>query len=210
MKRGKTIVIGLTGSIGMGKSTCAKMFARLGVPVLGADRIVHALLAEGGAAFKKIKKVYPETEGHNGISRKKLAALVFEDPQKLKWLEDMLHPLVFKACRSFVRAEAGKKAKAVVLEIPLLFETGFDESCDIVVCASAPARIQKERVMSRPHMTAKKFRAVLAKQMPDAEKRLRADFVIRTDKDFADTRAQIKAVWAALQTPVKKSDPCAR
>ena len=199
MKKKKTIVIGLTGSIGMGKSTCAKMFARLGVPVLGADAIVHDLLAKGGAAEKKIAKLYPETAGARGINRRKLAALVFGDAQRLRWLENLLHPLVFAECKKFIRSQKQKGAKAALLEIPLLFETGFDQSCDITICASCSAALQKERVMKRKHMTAQKLRAVLKKQMPDKEKRARAHFVIRTDKGLADTRRQIEALWEGIK-----------
>jgi len=199
MKRNKTIVIGLTGSIGMGKSTCARMMSKLGLAVLSADQIVHGLLAKGGAAEKKIARLYPFTSGPTGINRTKLAALVFQDPAKLAWLEGLLHPLVFKKCQAFIRAERKKKTAGVVLEIPLLFETGFDAACDVTVCVSASSRIQKARVLARKHMTPQKMRAFLKKQWPDALKRERADYIIRTDKNIPDTRRQIKLLWQSIQ-----------
>jgi len=183
----------------MGKSTCGRMLTRLGLPVLSADKIVHDLLAQGGVVEKKVAALYPQVCGKNGISRKKLASLVFSNPQIIAWLESLLHPLVFKACRAFIRQATQAGAPAVVLEIPLLFETGFDAACDVVVCASARAAVQKERVMKRAHMTVQKFRAVRRKQMSDTEKRKRADYVIRTDQGFAQARLQILTVWADIQ-----------
>lgn len=199
-KKRKTLVIGLTGSIGMGKSTASKMFAALGLPVLSADTIVHDLFAAGGEGTKKIARLYPEAVGAKGVNRAKLSKLVFDDKERLCWLEDLIHPLVFKACSKFIREQKRAKAPAVILEIPLLFETGYDASCDFTVCVSATAALQKKRVLKRKGMTPAKLRAVLTRQMPDKEKKKRADFVITSSKGRADTRAQIKLLCKRLFT----------
>jgi len=194
----KTFVIGLTGSIGMGKSAATRMFARLGAHVFHADKVVHDLLLPEGAAFKKVSFVFPQSLWRGKISKKRLARTVFSDPAKLKKLEDLLHPLVWQACKKAIQKAQKKEIKAVVLEIPLLFETGEDKKCDATICLSASSAIQKERVLRRKNMTPAKLRAILSQQMPDAEKRKRADFVVRTDKGFADTRKQIIAIWNHL------------
>ncbi len=197
-RRSKTIVIGLTGSIGMGKSTALKMFGACGFSTLSADAIVHDLCKAKGAATRKILKHFPNVEGKDGVDRKALAREVLGNNDAIKTLESILHPLVFKACKAFVTEQRNKRALAVVLEIPLLFETGYHRQCDITVCVSATRAIQKERVLKRKHMTPKALRALLQKQMPDREKRSLADFVIKSDKGMANMRAQIKTLCDGL------------
>ena len=173
------IVLGLTGSVGMGKSTAAAMFRRLGVPVHDSDATVHRLLAPGGAAVKKVAAAFPETLGADGgIDRAALGRRVFADAAALKRLERILHPLVRRGQDRFLKQARARREKLVVLDIPLLFETGGDKRCDLIVVVSAPAAVQRARVMARPGMTEPRFRAILAKQMPDAEKRRRADIVV--------------------------------
>lgn len=173
------IVLGLTGSVGMGKSTAAAMFCRLGVPVHDSDAAVHRLLAPGGAAVKKVAAAFPDALGADGgIDRTTLGRRVFADAAALKRLERILHPLVRRSQDRFLRQARARREKLVVLDIPLLFETGGDKRCDLIVVVSAPAAVQRARVMARPGMTEARFRAILAKQMPDAEKRRRADIVV--------------------------------
>lgn len=194
----KTIVIGLTGSIGMGKSTALKMFGACGFATLSADAIVHDLFCENGAATRKILKLFPEAKSKDGVDRKRLAARVFGDASAMTALENILHPLVFRACQKFVTEQRRNRAQAVVLEIPLLFETGYNTTCDVSVCVSCSQKIQKERVLKRKGMTPKILRDILKKQMPDREKKQLADYVIRSDYGVADMRAQIKDLCAAL------------
>ena len=185
------IVLGLTGSIGMGKSTAAGFFAEAGVPVHDADATVHRLYA--GEAVPAIEAAFPGTTSGGKVDRGRLAERVLADPAALRRLEAIVHPLVRRDEEQFLtQADAG--AEIVVLNIPLLFETGGDRRCDAVVVVSAPAEMQRERVMSRPGMTEEKFASLLGKQVPDAEKRRRADFVVDSSKDFDSTRAQIRAI----------------
>jgi len=174
------IIIGLTGSIGMGKSTVAAQFAALGVPVCSADAIVHALMRKGGAAVAEVGRLFPDVVKDGAVDRKMLGEIVFADKAKLGALEHILHPLVTAQEERFADIETRKGAKMCVLEIPLLYETGAQERCDIVVVASAPFFLQKQRVMKRPNMTEVKFRRIVAAQMPDREKRERADLVVPT------------------------------
>jgi dephospho-CoA kinase len=180
------IVLGLTGSIGMGKSTAAAMLRRLGVPVHDADAAVHRLLGPGGAAVGRVAAEFPGSEvtdertGKTRVDRAALGRLVFADPVALRRLEAILHPLVrAEECR-FRRRMAARRHPLVVLDIPLLFESGGDRRCDVTLVVTAPLRVQRARVMARPGMTPERFAAILAKQMPDAEKRRRADFVVQT------------------------------
>jgi dephospho-CoA kinase len=186
------IVLGLTGSIGMGKSTVEGFFAENGVPVHDADAAVHRLYARDAAPL--IEAAFPGTTLDGTVDRARLAARVIGDPAALRRLEGIVHPLVRRAEEQFLAQAEAAGAPVVVLNIPLLFETGGDTRCDAVVVVSAPAETQRARVMSRPGMTEEKFTGLLAKQMPDAEKRRRADFVVDTSQDFDSTRAQVRAI----------------
>ncbi len=172
--------LGLTGSIAMGKSEAARMFRRLGVPVFDADAEVHCLLAPGGAGFDPVAAAFPECVVDGAIDRKELGAMVFNDTPALKRLEAILHPLVGRGRASFLRRAAAMRTPVVVFDIPLLFETGGEKACDFVAVVSAPAQVQRRRALRRPGMTPEKLDAILARQVPDQEKRRRADFVIPT------------------------------
>ena len=175
------ILVGLTGSIGMGKSTAAQALKRLGLPVHDADAAVHRLLAPGGGAVAAVLEAFPGVATPaGGIDRGRLGARVFGDPAALKRLEAILHPRVRAAKRRFLAAAARRRQRLVVLDIPLLYETGGERECDAVLVVSAPAFLQRQRVLARPGMTGEKFRAILAKQMPDGEKRRRARHVVPT------------------------------
>jgi dephospho-CoA kinase len=174
------VILGLTGSIGMGKSTAAAMFRQLGVPVHDADAAVHRLLEPGGAAVAPVIAAFPGVGAGGGIDRKALGGIVFRDPEALRRLERILHPLVRADTARFLARMARRRAKVVVLDIPLLFETHGEGRCDAVVVVSAPGFLQRARVMARPGMTEARLAAVLAKQMPDRAKRARADFVVST------------------------------
>jgi dephospho-CoA kinase len=174
------VILGLTGSIGMGKSTAAADFRRLRVAVHDADETVHALMAPGGAAFDQICQVFPGVRSKVGIDRKRLGDLVFADMAALKKLEAILHPLVRKQKTEFLKRSALRRQNLVVLDVPLLFETGGEAKCDAVVVVTAPTFVQRARVMARPGMTTEKFESILAKQVPDLIKRRSADFVIQT------------------------------
>ncbi|HUI98380.1 MAG TPA: dephospho-CoA kinase [Xanthobacteraceae bacterium] len=197
------IVLGLTGSIGMGKSTVAGFFAEAGVPVHDADAAVHRLYA--GAAAPAIEAAFPGTVADGRVDRGRLAPRVIGDPAALERLEAIVHPLVRRDEERFLAAAEAAGAKVAVLDIPLLFETGAEVRCDAVVVVSATDQLQRARVMSRPGMSAEKFAGLLAKQIPDAEKRARADFVVDTAQDFDSTRAQIRAILAAAESlPIRR------
>ena len=185
------MIIGLTGSIGMGKSTVAGMFERLGVPVFDADAAVRALQGPGGRALPAIEAAFPGTTSPAGLDRVRLGAQVFGDPTALKRLETILHPLVADAQSTFLARHRLKRA--VVLDVPLLFEKGGWTRCDLTVVVSAPARVQRARVLARPGMTQAKFAAILNTQMPDREKRRRADMVIETGRGR-------RVTWQAVQS----------
>jgi len=193
------IVIGITGSIGMGKSTAAEMLRDLIIPVHDSDATVHFLLAPKGKAVAAVGEKFPDAlktdaAGEPYIDRKILGRSVFSDRHKKKYLEDILHPLVWEASDRFI-AEMKKNGHPIVaLDVPLLFETGGEKRVDVTLCVSAPKEIQKQRVLARPGMTSEKFDRIVAGQMPDAEKRKRADYVIETDKDFEDVRRQLAQV----------------
>ncbi len=174
------IILGLTGSIGMGKTTAAEMFASFGVPVFDADRAVHGLIGVGGEAVGAVGAAFRGVVHGGMVDRKALAALVFEDGKALLSLEGILHPLVAKKEKDFLKRQSRSRQKLVVLEIPLLYETGAERRCDGVVVVSAPPFVQKQRVLSRPGMTPERLGAILARQMADGEKRRRADFVVET------------------------------
>jgi dephospho-CoA kinase len=186
------IVLGLTGSIGMGKSTVGEFFAESRVPVYDADAVVHRLYA--GDAAPLIEAAFPGTTKDGDVDRTRLAERVIGDPAALKRLEAIVHPLVRREEERFLAAAETAGAAVAVLNIPLLFETGGDKRCDAVVVVSAPAETQRARVMSRPGMSEEKFAGLLAKQLPDADKRRRADFVVDTSQDFDSTRAQVHAI----------------
>ena len=190
------IILGLTGSIGMGKSTTAKMFADAGVPVSDADRMVHALYA--GAAVPHIEKAFPGTVSDGVVDRDKLAATVLGDPARLRELEAIVHPLVRAETDAFVERHRQAGAPLIVLDIPLLFEIGGMGRVDRILVVTAPADVQRERVLSRPGMTEEKFDAILAKQVPDAEKRRRADFVIDTSRGMDAAREDVLRIVAEL------------
>ena len=173
-------VIGLTGSIGMGKTTAAALFRRRGIPVYDADRAVHKLSEKGGLAVPAIARAFPGVVKDGAVDRKALGALVFNDVKALKKLESILHPLVARERTAFLRRNRARRQGIVVLDIPLLFETGGDALADQIVVVSAPAFLQTARVMKRPGMTAEKLQGILSHQMADCEKRRRADLVIPT------------------------------
>lgn len=191
------IILGLTGSIGMGKTTAANMFADNGVPVYSADDAVHQLYS--GRAAPLIEAAFPGTVVDGTVDRTKLSSAVLGKPEALKKLESIIHPLVHEEEAAFLARARADGADIALIDIPLLFETGGQNRVDKVAVVSAPADIQRERVLSRAGMTEAKFEAILARQMPDAEKRARADFVIDSSGDFEETRAQIKAIIAELR-----------
>jgi len=186
--------LGLTGSIGMGKSTVAAMFRDLGVPVFDADAAVHRLYARGGAAVEPLRAAFPAAIVKDAVDRERLSRLVLGDSAALKRLEGIVHPLVGVERARFLDEARAAGAPFVVLDIPLLFETGGQDRVDAVVVVSAPAQMQAERVLKRPGMTREKFDAILGKQVPDAEKRAGADFVIPTGGELAETREHVARV----------------
>lgn len=191
-----TLVLGLTGSIGMGKSTVAKMFAAEGVPVFDADAAVHRLQGPDGALVDEIEVHFPGTTGPEGVNRSALAERVLGEPEKLRRLEALVHPAVAQARRDFLAAN--RAAPLVVLDIPLLFEAGGAKEVDKVVVVSAAPEVQRARTLARPGMTPEKFDRILARQLPDAEKRARADFVVPTDVSPDETRASVRRILACL------------
>jgi dephospho-CoA kinase len=190
------IVLGLTGSIGMGKSTTARFFAELGVPVLDSDAVVHALYEREAVAA--IDRAFPGTSINGRIDRVELSRRVLGDPSALRQLETIVHPLVRQAQKRFLAEAEQAGARVAVLDIPLLFETGADYNVDAVVVVTAPARVQRTRVMERAAMTAAKLDALLQRQVPDAKKRRHADFVVDTSRGFDSARAQVRAILDAV------------
>jgi dephospho-CoA kinase len=191
------IVIGLTGSIGMGKSTTAQMFRDEGVPVHDADETVHRLYR--GAAVGPVEAAFPGVTENGAIDRDRLAKRVLGDSAALRRLESIVHPLVRAESERFLAENREAGTDMVVLDIPLLFETAGEGRVDRIVVVSAPADIQRARVVGRPGMTEEKFAAILAKQVPDAEKRRRADFIVDTSSDFDSARRQVREIVAALR-----------
>lgn len=189
------IVIGLTGSIGMGKSTAAAMFEELGIPAHNSDTAVHELLAPGGKAYEAVRAAFPGAAAGSGeIDRKALGALVFSDADKRAALENILHPLVRESQQAFIQGAEAAGHKAVVLDIPLLFETGADKNVDVTVTVHAPEDVQRARVLARPGMTEERFQSILATQMPSAEKCARSDYVVETGAGLDATLARIKDI----------------
>jgi dephospho-CoA kinase len=190
------IVLGLTGSIGMGKSTVAKMFADEGAPVFDADAIVHRLQGRAGALVDEIEAAFPGTTGASGVDRTALAERVLAEPAALRRLEALVHPAVAREREAFLGIHAG--APVVVLDIPLLFEKGGADLVDRIAVVSADPETQRRRTLARPGMTPEKFERILAHQMPDEEKRARADFVIPTDCSLEETKASVRRILACL------------
>jgi len=190
------IVLGLTGSIGMGKSTVAKMFADEGIPVFDADAAVHQLHAPGGRLVGAIEREFPGTTGANGVDRTALGAAVLGDSDKLARLEAITHPAVAEARAAFLAAHAD--SPLVVLDVPLLFEAGGWSAVDRIAVVSAPEDVQRARVLARSGMTPERFESIRARQLPDEEKRARAHFVIPTGGTLDETRAEVRRVIACL------------
>ncbi|MFN3591763.1 MAG: dephospho-CoA kinase [Thermaurantiacus sp.] len=193
----RPLVIGLTGSIGMGKSRVARMFRHLHVPVFDADAEVRALQGPEGRALPAIEAAFPETTGPAGVDRQALGLQVFGKPEALARLEAILHPMVRRAQERFLARHRSREV--VVLDVPLLFEAGGWRLCDLVAVVSAPARVQRARVLARPGVTEEKFAAILATQLPDAEKRARADIVIETGRGLLLTFRSVRALVQALR-----------
>ena len=196
------VVIGLTGSLGMGKSTTARFFAEEGVPVHDADAVVHRLY--DGEAAAAIEAACPGTTVGGKVDRDKLAARVLGDAAALKRLEAIVHPLVQEVERRLLAEAQARGETVAVLDIPLLFETGGQDRVDAVVVVSAPPEVQRSRALERPGMTVDKLDAILAKQMPDHEKQRRADFVVDTSRGFEAARAQVRAILDAVATMPKR------
>lgn len=192
----KPFILGLTGSIGMGKSAVAAMFKGLGVPVFDADAAVHELQGPGGACVLPIERAFPGTTGPGGVDRQRLGAAVLGNPDKLKLLESIVHPEVGEMRRTFLADNAA--APLIVFDIPLLYEKGITHGLDAVAVVSAPPEMQRQRVLARAGMTPEKFAQILALQVPDAEKRARADHVIDTGTSLAETRHAVARLVHAI------------
>lgn len=190
-------IYGLTGSIGMGKSAVAAMLVKLGVPVYDADAEVHRLQGPGGAAVGAIEARFPGTTGPQGVDRRKLSAAVLGHPQELRALEAIIHPMLRARRAEFLRRHRSRNF--VVLDIPLLFETGGHRRLDGVIVVTAPAWKQRARVLARPNMSSAKFRAILEMQVPDAVKRARADYIVHTGTTFYRTQRQVRRLVACLR-----------
>ncbi|MDA8230176.1 MAG: dephospho-CoA kinase [Magnetospirillum sp.] len=219
-------ILGLTGSIGMGKSTAAGMLRRLGLPVHDADAAVHRLLAKGGAAVARVEAAFPGTVVAGAVDRAELGRRVFGDPAALRRLEAILHPLVREAERAFLKRCARRGAALAVLDIPLLFETGAERRCDAVAVVTAPAFLQAQRVLLRPGMSPARLAAIRARQMPDADKLRRADSVIPTGSGrLLALRRLVRAVTLVRNRPgrgqwpppprvyrssLRRREPCAK
>jgi len=205
----RPFLIGLTGSIGMGKSETAKMFARLGIPVNDSDANVHAVYEPGGAAVPQIEKVFPGTVREGRVDRVLLSKALAADPSGFKKLEAIVHPLVAQVQQAFLAKAEADGADMVVLDIPLLFETGGHARMDAVVVVSAPSHIQRARVLERPGMTEDKLNQILSRQMPDEEKRAKAHYVVVTDKGLDHAFEQVQMIVKDLREKIaaeKKKD----
>jgi len=196
-RQDRPFILGLTGSIGMGKSAVANMLRDLGVPVFDADAAVHQLQGPGGPLLPAIEAAFPGTTGPEGVRRAELGARVFGDPEALRRLEAIVHPAVGEMRARFLADNAAEPL--ICFDIPLLYERGGPQGLDAVAVVSAPAEAQRERVLARPGMTTEKFEQILALQVPDAEKRARADYVIDTGLTLGQTRAQVAGLVAKLR-----------
>ena len=204
-------IVGLTGSIGMGKSAAADYLRFLGVPVYDADAAVHAVYARGGAAVGPVGAAWPAAVRDGAIDRAALSALIAADPSVLPRLEGIVHPIVRRRQERFLMAAAQRRAPLIALDIPLLFETGGEGRCDAVLVVSAPAFVQRARVLARPEMTADKLALILARQMPDAEKCARADFVIPSHRGWRTMLGSLRrAVGRTLERPARHWPPSPR
>jgi dephospho-CoA kinase len=199
------ILLGLTGSIGMGKSTTAAMFRDAGVPVFDSDAAVRDLYDKGGAAVEPVGAAFPGAVKDGAVDREALRQAVLGKPEALQALNDIVHPLVAAGRAGFFNQARASGADVVVLDIPLLFETGRHGDVDVVVVATAPPDVQRERVLARPGMTPERLAAILAEQTPDADKRARAHFVVDTSKGLDAARAQVAAILAAVRDPQFRS-----
>ncbi|MGD9543959.1 MAG: dephospho-CoA kinase [Methylocystis sp.] len=195
--------VGLTGSIGMGKSTTADMFRAEGIAVLDSDRLVHDLYKGPGAA--DIERAFPGVVVDGVVDRQKLAARVLDDPAALKRLEAIVHPMVWAARDALVEERKAKGDRIVVFDIPLLFETGAEKDFDVIVVVTAPEDAQSARVLARDGMTREKFASILAKQTPDSEKRVRADFLVHTDRGLDAARDEVRNIVKALEARLDES-----
>ena len=196
-------IIGLTGSIGMGKSTTMQLFAEQGVPVYDADAAVHAIYA--GEAVPVVEAAFPGTTANGKVDRQKLSGMVLGNPEALKKLEQIVHPMLGAHRQKFLEGAEKSGAPVAVLDVPLLFETGGEKRVDAVVVVSAPADVQRARVLARENMTQEKLNAILARQTPDAEKRARADFVVDTSAGLDPVRARIRDIIAeVVKMPVRR------
>ncbi|MEP6342723.1 MAG: dephospho-CoA kinase [Maricaulaceae bacterium] len=193
------IIIGLTGSIGMGKTTTAHMFRELGCPVFDADAVVHNLYSAGGRAVPLIKAVFPDAVKDGAIDRSVLGQHMRRDPLNLQVLESFIHPMVAEDRKEFIQKARDNNNSIIVFDVPLLFETGGDKNVDIVVVVTAPADIQRERVLSRAGINEALFEKLLLRQMPDQEKRRRADYLIYTDKGLDFAREQVQKILTTIQ-----------
>lgn len=193
----KPLIIGLTGSIGMGKSAVAAMLADENIPVFDADAAVHDMQKPGGELISAIESAFPGTTGATGVDRKALGAAVFGDRDRLALLESIIHPAVAARRADFLKAH--RDADMIVFDIPLLFEKGGESGVDVVIVVSAPYPVQRARVLDRPGMTAEKFDQIVALQMNDADKRARADYVINTGQDLQATRADVRQLVKKLR-----------
>jgi dephospho-CoA kinase len=191
------LLLGLTGSIGMGKSTTADMFRAEGAPVYDSDRLVHDIY--DGPAAMEIERAFPGATAGGAVDRNRLASLVLGDAEAMKRLEAIVHPLVWEGRRRFLEEQARRGVKIAVLDIPLLFETGADKDVDAIVVVTAPKSLQRARVLSRANMTEEKFESILGRQTPDEEKRRRADFIVHTDAGLEAARGEVRGILKTLQ-----------
>jgi dephospho-CoA kinase len=194
-------IIGLTGSIGMGKSTTAAMFREAGIPVYDADAEVHKAYDVGGAAVGPVGDAFPGVVKDGRVDREELRRRVLGDPEALQRLNGIVHPIVGRARAAVFEAAQADGADMVILDVPLIFETGGEKNMDKVIVVSAPAEVQRERVLAREGMTPERLDAILAQQVPDAEKRARADYVVDTSRGLAAAREQVQAILADLRKP---------
>jgi dephospho-CoA kinase len=195
------IVLGLTGSIGMGKTTTASMFASEGVPVWSADGAVHDLYGPGGGAVAPVEAAFPGVSGPAGVDRRKLSERLLKDPSAFQRLEAIVHPLVSADRRAFLERARAKGVAVALIDVPLLFEGDLEGEADGVVVVSAPPEVQRARVLARPGMTEAKLKAILDRQTPDQEKRERADFVVDTGSGLAAARDQVRRILAIVRDP---------